>query len=76
MKNVLKLSVSSVGLFVCFNYTNVHADAIKVTINNDSRIYDQEPIMKDNRVFIPIRGIAEDTGATVLYSNAEKKGNH
>lgn len=73
MKNIVKLSVSSIGLFLFLNYTNVHADTIKVTINNESRNYDQEPIMKDNRVFIPIRGITEDTGATVSYSNTDKK---
>ncbi|MFP3728188.1 stalk domain-containing protein [Priestia filamentosa] len=64
---------SFIGTSLFMGNSMVHADTIQVKINDESRTYDQEPIMKENRVFVPIRGISEDTGATVLYSNADKK---
>ncbi|PDZ95018.1 hypothetical protein CON36_30645 [Bacillus cereus] len=68
------LFFSAFGLFLLFTNTETYADSIKVKINGETRGYDQAPIMRDNRVFIPIRGISEDTGANVKYSgNLDKK---
>lgn len=53
--------------------STVHADNIFIKIDNNVRSYDQVPIMKGDRVFIPIRGISEDTGASVKFTNEDKK---
>ena len=36
-------------------------------INNQQKVYDQEPILIGNRVFVPLRGIFEDLGAEVQW---------
>lgn len=68
------LFFSALGTFLLFANTEAQADSIQIKINGETREYDQTPIMRDNRVFIPIRGISEDTGANVQYSgNVDKK---
>ena len=40
---------------------------ISVTVNGEAIYFDQPPIIKNDRVFIPIRAVAENLGAKVDY---------
>jgi len=49
----------------------LRADAQTVTIyiNGTQQHYDQPPIERSGRVFVPLRGVFETLGASVVYSN-------
>ncbi len=56
----LVLSVSSLVFAKEYN-------DIKVTLNGKNIEFDQKPLMKDDRVLVPVRKIAESLGATLAY---------
>lgn len=45
------------------------AQTVRVVLNGQTMSFDQPPIMRNNRVFVPMRAIFEAMGATVVYSN-------
>jgi Copper amine oxidase N-terminal domain len=45
------------------------ADAVQIFINGTQQHYDQAPIERAGRVFVPLRGVFEALGASVVYSN-------
>jgi len=45
------------------------ADAIGVTVNGSPVDIYPSPIIQDGRVFVPLRGVFEQLGASVVYSN-------
>jgi len=46
---------------------------IKVTVDGQEVIFDQVPVIIDNRVFVPIRAVAEAMGHTVIYYGPSEK---
>lgn len=42
---------------------------VTVTVNGQAMSFDQPPVMRNNRVFVPMRAIFERLGSTVVYSN-------
>lgn len=45
------------------------AQHVTVTVNGQVMSFDQPPVMRNNRVFVPMRAIFERLGSTVVYSN-------
>jgi hypothetical protein len=45
------------------------AQAVRIFVNGSEMHFDQPPIERSNRVFVPLRGIFENLGATVVYDN-------
>src|SRR5579864_7305337 len=46
-----------------------HAQDITVVVNGQQVQFDQPPIERSGRVFVPLRGVFERLGATVVYDN-------
>ncbi len=46
-----------------------HAAAINVVINGQTMTFDQPPVEQGGRVFVPLRGVFETLGASVVYAN-------
>src|SRR5579864_7306266 len=46
-----------------------HAQDITVVVNGQQVGFDQRPIERSGRVFVPLRGVFERLGATVVYDN-------
>ena len=42
---------------------------VTVVVNGQVMVFDQPPVMQNNRVFVPMRAIFERLGSTVVYSN-------
>lgn len=42
---------------------------VTVTVNGQAMSFDQPPVMRNSRVFVPMRAIFERLGSTVVYSN-------
>jgi hypothetical protein len=47
------------------------AQAVRIFVNGTEMHFDQPPIERDNRVFVPLRGVFERLGATVVYENGQ-----
>lgn len=66
MKKILNLF-----FIICFFAYNVNfalaEESIKVTIDGETVVFDQPPVIHDDRVFVPIRAIAEKMNANVEY---------
>lgn len=45
------------------------AQNVTVTVNGQTMNFDQPPVMRNNRVFVPMRAIFERLGSSVVYSN-------
>ena len=45
------------------------ADAPAIVVNGQTASFDQPPIEQAGRVFVPLRGVFEQLGATVVYDN-------
>ncbi|HEX4014068.1 MAG TPA: copper amine oxidase N-terminal domain-containing protein [Candidatus Cybelea sp.] len=48
-----------------------HAQSVTVVVNGQTMNFTQPPIERAGRVFVPLRGIFEQLGATVVYSNGQ-----
>lgn len=79
MKKFIKaLTVTAVFLSLCI--LNVYADGIKVIIDNKEINFDTEPVMRNDRVMVPLRQTFEALGAAVTWDEntlcaaAEKDG--
>jgi hypothetical protein len=47
------------------------AQQVTVVVNGRPVAFDQPPIVQTGRVFVPLRGVFERLGATVVYSNGQ-----
>ena len=45
------------------------AQNVNVTVNGQTMSFDQPPVMRNSRVFVPMRAIFERLGSTVVFSN-------
>ena len=47
------------------------AQHVTVIVNGQNMSFDQPPVMRNNRVFVPMRAIFERLGSSVVYSNGQ-----
>lgn len=52
----------------------IEEDNIAVTVNGVPLVFDQQPVMKDDRVMVPIRKVFEALGADVYWDEGEWAG--
>jgi hypothetical protein len=52
--------------------TAAHAQSILVTVNGSAVAFDQPPIMQNGRVLVPLRGVFERLGASVVWDAATR----
>ena len=50
-------------------FERASAQDVTVNVNGKPIQFDQPPIVRGSRVFVPLRGVFENLGATVVYSN-------
>lgn len=76
MKKITRLSLATLGMATVLFGSSVSAiqgtNQVKVIINGSEKTFDQNPILKEGRVFIPLRGVAETTGAKVTWDEQTK----
>jgi hypothetical protein len=59
---------AAVALFLVFAPQIARAD-VRVIVNGQTVQLDQPPIVRGGRVFVPLRGVFEQLGASVVYDN-------
>src|ERR1700681_1626912 len=58
------------ALFIAVSFLPMRADAaVTIVVNGATVSFDQPPIERGGRVFVPLRGVFERLGATVVYDN-------
>lgn len=60
-----------VFIFLSFFHLASAQQQIGITVNGNAIDVYPQPIMQAGRVFVPLRGVFENLGATVVYSNGE-----
>jgi Copper amine oxidase N-terminal domain len=59
------------GLAIAAAPTLSHAQSVTVVVNGETMNFAQPPIVRTGRVFVPLRGVFERLGASVVYSNGQ-----
>lgn len=68
-KRLAGLGLAASFVFGIATVAPAAAQHITVTVNGQVMNFDQPPVMRNNRVFVPMRAIFERLGSTVAYSN-------
>ncbi len=55
--------------FLTFSSQPARSDAVRIVVNGSQVQFDQPPIERSGRVFVPLRGVFEQLGASVVYDN-------
>jgi hypothetical protein len=55
--------------FVAFSAQPARTDSVRIVVNGSEVQFDQPPIERGGRVFVPLRGVFERLGASVVYDN-------
>ena len=66
--------ISSFVLVLCMmlSAASVFADGISVTVNGENPAFDSEPIIRNDRLLVPMRVIFEALGADVSWEDSSK----
>ena len=69
LKRLAGLGLAASFLFGIATVAPAAAQHVTVTVNGQVMNFDQPPVMRNNRVFVPMRAIFERLGSSVVYSN-------
>jgi hypothetical protein len=69
MKRLAVAGVTAAFLAGTASLAPAGAQNVSVTVNGQRMNFDQPPVMRNNRVFVPMRAIFERLGSSVVYSN-------
>ena len=70
MKKSLLILLIVTVVFSCMSFSGLAQNNIDVKINGAIQLYEQMPVMIDNRVLVPMRAIFESLGANVSWDNS------
>ena len=62
-------AAASATLMLLVVPATVRSDVVSISVNGQPVQFDQPPIERSGRVFVPLRGVFERLGATVVYDN-------
>jgi hypothetical protein len=65
----LAATALAASLLACFSIAPIAAATVNVVVNGAGITFDQPPMERAGRVFVPLRGIFERLGATVVFAN-------
>lgn len=71
IKRLAGLGLAASFLFAITMAAPAAAQHVTVTVNGQVMNFDQPPVMRNNRVFVPMRAIFERLGSSVVYSNGQ-----
>ncbi len=69
LKRLAGAGLAASFLFGIGTVAPASAQNVTVTVNGQAMSFDQPPVMRNNRVFVPMRAIFERLGSSVVYSN-------
>lgn len=66
---VAALAFATAFAMLAFSASVARADDVRIIVNGNQVSFDQPPIERSGRVFVPLRGVFERLGASVVYDN-------
>ncbi|HKU66657.1 MAG TPA: stalk domain-containing protein [Candidatus Baltobacteraceae bacterium] len=69
LKRIAGLGAAASLAFAITTIAPASAQHVTVTVNGQVMSFDQPPVMRNNRVFVPMRAIFERLGSSVVYAN-------
>lgn len=68
-----RLAATALALTLCAGISALptFAQTVAVVVNGTTLTFDQPPVERAGRVFVPLRGVFERLGATVVYANGD-----
>ena len=70
-ESFLRRTVGAVVAAVLLLTASAHAQVVTIIVNGQTMTFDQPPIERAGRVFVPLRGVFERLGASVVYANGQ-----
>jgi hypothetical protein len=67
----LAATALAASLLAGFSIAPIAAATATVVVNGNTITFDQPPVERAGRMFVPLRGVFERLGASVVYSNGE-----
>ncbi len=67
----LAVAALAASLLVGFSAAPIAAAGVNVVVNGNAITFDQAPVERAGRVFVPLRGVFERLGASVVYANGD-----
>jgi hypothetical protein len=64
-------SVAAAAALALPSIAGLAQSAVTVIVNGQTMSFDQPPIVRSGRVFVPLRGVFEQLGASVVYANGQ-----
>jgi hypothetical protein len=71
MRIFWKLAALPLALALVLPATGSAQSAVSVFVNGQRMSFDQPPVVQNGRVFVPLRGVFEQLGASVVYNNGQ-----
>lgn len=73
MKKITLILLTTISLMLCLSFNAFASDDITVNINNEAVVFDQKPIIENDRTLVPIRAIAEKMLFDVQWEQTTQK---
>jgi hypothetical protein len=71
MRNFWKIAALPLALALLVPAAAPAQNAVSVFVNGQRMSFDQPPVVQNGRVFVPMRAIFQQLGASVVYSNGQ-----
>jgi hypothetical protein len=71
MRTFWKLAALPLALALVLPASASAQSAVSVFVNGQRMSFDQPPVVQNGRVFVPLRGVFEQLGASVVYNNGQ-----
>jgi Copper amine oxidase N-terminal domain len=71
MRILWKLAALPLALALVLPAAAPAQSAVSVFVNGQRMSFDQPPVVQNGRVFVPLRGVFQQLGASVVYSNGQ-----
>src|SRR5215470_948133 len=68
-RRIVATAIAAALAAAAFGSQPVRADVVQIIVNGQQVSFDQPPIERSGRVFVPLRGVFERLGASVVYDN-------
>ncbi len=65
------LAAAALGALTLPAAAGLAQSSVTVIVNGQTMNFDQPPIVRNGRVFVPLRGVFEQLGASVVYANGQ-----
>ena len=71
MTMIRRLAAAAIAASLLGSFSPAMAQSVAIVVNGAGVTFDQPPVERAGRVFVPLRGVFERLGASVVYANGD-----